>query len=232
MSPAETSSNPQSSNSRSFNVPQKSANGAGLTGLTLSSEILDARVRSRLIKHAVVMYQANRRQGTHDTKTRGQVTGSTRKLWRQKGTGRARAGSRRNPIWRGGGIVFGPHPRDYSFTINRKQRRLALRSALLAKFQSGEVLVVDRLEFDQPKTRELARVLRSVGVEGSCLIGTVETSRNLLLAARNLPRVGILPLRDFNAEAVLAARTVLLTGDAFEQLAAGAIGTGNSERKR
>lgn len=204
-----------------FEVPRRSADGGELSPLEISSSVLDTRIRPQLIKEAVVMYQANRRRGTHDTKTRGEVTGSTRKLWRQKGTGRARSGSIKNPVWRGGGIVFGPHPRDYSYSINRKQRRLALRSALLSKFADGEVLVVDRIALDRPQTRAVARLLASLGLEGRILIGTASIDSNLVLSVRNLPGVEVKVVSDWNAEDVLVARHVVLTSDAFERIASG-----------
>ena len=172
------------------------------------------------------MYAANRRRGTHGTKTRAEVAGSTRKLWRQKGTGRARAGSKRNPVWRGGGVIFGPHPRDYSYSINRKQRRRALRSALFAQLQGGNVLVLEGLELDAPRTKTLAQALRALGIDGRCLIGTGDVDRNLTLSARNIPGVAVLPVSDFNAEAVLLARRVVLTPAAFDRLKAGAANGG------
>src|SRR5262245_47744885 len=135
------------------------------------------------------MYQANRRVGTHETKTRGQVAGSTKKPWRQKGTGRARAGTRKSPLWRGGGIIFGPHPRDYSYAIPKAKRRLALRSALYSKFRDGEVVVVEGLKTEKPSTRYLAKLLKSLGVTGRCLIGLEALDHNLTLSARNLPGV-------------------------------------------
>ena len=164
------------------------------------------------------MYQANKRQGTHETKTRGRIRGSNKKPWRQKGTGRARSGSRKSPLWRGGGVIFGPHPRDHSYSINKKQRRLALRSALYAKFKSGEVKVVDRLEVSEPKTKQVVQLLKNLGIEGRVLIGAESVERNVLLAARNIARLKLIPLAEFNAFDVLHARTVLLTKDALSTL--------------
>lgn len=204
-----------------LSVPQRSADGGELSRLEISSEVLDVRVRPPLLKEAVRMYQANRRQGTHDTKTRGEVTGSTRKLWRQKGTGRARAGSIKNPVWRGGGIVFGPHPRDYSYSINRKQRRLALRSALFSKFVDAEVVVVDGIELEAPRTRSVVQMLAALEIEGRVLIATDAIDRNLVLSVRNLPNVVCRVVADLNAEEVLVAGTVILTRRAFDLIASG-----------
>ena len=203
-----------------LNVPHKSSAGADLPPLSLDAAKLDVRVRQKLIKDAIVMYQANRRQGTHSTKTRSEVAGSRKKLWRQKGTGRARPGNRQNPVWKGGGVVFGPRPRDYSYSINRKQKQLATRSALFGKFRDGEVIVVDSLSLSAPKTREAAKVLTALGIEGRCLIGTDGIDGNLVLAVRNIPRVKALPVTDFNAEEVLSARTIVLTEAAFDRLTA------------
>jgi large subunit ribosomal protein L4 len=200
-------------------VPLRGAGGEDQGHLTIDPNRLDRRVRRALLKEAAVMYAANQRVGTHATKTRGQVAGSTRKPWKQKGTGRARAGTKKSPLWRGGGVVFGPHPRDYSYQINRKQKRLALRSALLGKFQDGQVTVVEGLAVEAPKTKPVAGVLRALGIRGSCLIGTAGHDKNLVLSARNIPGVVVSSLKDLNALAVLKARTVLLTREAFDALA-------------
>ncbi|MBN1443261.1 MAG: 50S ribosomal protein L4 [Planctomycetes bacterium] len=209
-----------------FTVPRKSPSGETLSDLSISEESLDRRVRYKLLKDAVVMYAANRRRGTHDTKTRGDVTGSTRKLWRQKGTGRARAGSKKNPVWRGGGTIFGPHPRDYSYSINKKQKRLALSSALRSKFAEGRVLVLEGLDLDAPRTRAVAGVLKALGVEGRCLIGTAQVDRNLVLSTRNIPKVRAKVVSDLNAEDVLMADRLILTRDAFDRVSAGSLAGG------
>ena len=164
------------------------------------------------------MYQANKRVGTHDTRTRGEIRGSNAKPWRQKGTGRARSGTRKSPIWKGGGVVFGPHPRDYRFGMNKKQRRLALRSVLMAKLRDGDVKVIDRLEVDTPKTSAVAKILGALGVSGSCLIGTAELDRNLYLSTRNIRGAQVMPVADFNALDVLRAQTIVLTQDALDRL--------------
>jgi large subunit ribosomal protein L4 len=201
-------------------VPVKDASGADKGRLPFAPERLDCRVRHRLLKEAVVMYEANRRVGTHETKTRGQVAGSTKKLYRQKGTGRARAGTRKSPLRRGGGTVFGPHPRDYSYAIPRKQRQLALRSALLSKFRDGQVVVLDGLALEKPRTRSVAEALAALGVSGTCLIGTSGHDRNLVLSARNIPDVIVAPVEEFNARDVLRVRTIVLLRSAFDALSA------------
>lgn len=201
-------------------VPVKGVAGEDRGEVSVPAWRLDERVRRRLLKEAVVMYSANRRVGTHETKIRSEVSGSTKKLYRQKGTGHARAGSRKSPLRRGGGVVFGPHMRDYSYSIHRKQRRLALRSALLSKFRDGQVLVVEGLGAAEPKTRAVRKALDALGVEGTCLIGTKDVDKNLVLSVRNLPGVIIAPVRDFNALDVLKVRKVVLTRDAFDALTA------------
>ena len=207
---------------QTFKVASRGPGGEDKGELSISSDRLDDRVRYRLLKQAVVMYQANKRGGTHETKTRSQVAGSGKKPWRQKGTGHARAGTRKSPLWRGGGAVFGPHPRDYSFSINKKQRRLALRSALFSKFNSGEVQVIEGLEFEKPATGKLAGVLASCGLEDQrVLIGTASDDRDLVLSARNLKKVKVSAVSDFNTLDVLQADCILLARDAFDLLESG-----------
>lgn len=203
-------------------VTVRNARGEGLDEKSIDAGYLDDQVRYRLIKEALLMHEANRRAGTHKTKTRAEVAGSGKKPWRQKGTGRARAGSRKSPLWRGGGTVFGPRPRDYSYSMNKKQRRLALRSALLAKFNDGEVLVLEGLDLTEPSTRTVAKALAACGVKGSGLMVTLERDPQLVLSARNIPGVQVAMLSDLNAFDVLRAETVVLLPDAFEVLASDA----------
>ena len=215
---------------QTFKISARGTGGEDKGELSISSDRFDDRVRYRLIKAAVVMYQANRRVGTNQTKTRGQIAGSGKKPWKQKGTGHARSGTRKSPLWRGGGVIFGPHPRDYSYSINKKQRRLALRSALYSKFSSGEVQVIEGLAFETPRTSELAKILAACGLEGQrVLIGTVSSDRNLLLSARNLKKVQICEVSDFNTLELLQADCVLLTRDAFDQLESGELKVARAE---
>ncbi|MCH2579949.1 MAG: 50S ribosomal protein L4, partial [Planctomycetes bacterium] len=207
---------------QTFKVASKGVAGEDKGELSISSYRLDTQVRYRLLKQAVVMYQANKRQGTHSTKTRSQVAGSGKKPWKQKGTGHARAGTRKSPIWRGGGVVFGPQPRDYSFSINKKQRRLALRSALFSKFNSEEVQVIEGLDFETPATGKLVAVLAACGLEGKrVLIGTVSRKSGLCLSARNLKKVEVSAVSDFNTLDVLQADCLLLERDAFDLIESG-----------
>ncbi len=156
--------------------------------LELSETVFGAPVNEGLVHQAVVRYLANQRQGTASTKTRGEVSGGGRKPWRQKGTGRARQGSIRAPQWVGGGTVFGPKPRDYRQAMPKKARRAALRSALSSKVASGELLVLDELTFEEPKTKKMVEVLQNLKAAGaSALVVTGELDRNVILSARNIP---------------------------------------------
>ncbi|HNR99001.1 MAG TPA: 50S ribosomal protein L4 [Planctomycetota bacterium] len=192
--------------------------GEKVASIAVPRAALGTRVRPALIREAVVMYGANRRAGTASTKTRAEVNKSNRKPWAQKGTGRARAGSRRSPIWRGGGIIFGPKPRDYSFAINRKQKRLAVRSALLWKIVDNQVVVVDALALDAAKTKQMAAQLARLGITGSCLVGMEEVPRVVYLACRNIPGVKVVPVGEFNAYDVVRREKVLLTRGALKAL--------------
>ena len=207
---------------KTLTVPAMGPGGESKGELSISTDKIDGERRYRLIKEAVVNFSANQRQGTHKTKTRAQVKGAGKKPWRQKGTGHARSGSRKSPIWRGGGTVFGPQPRDYSYSINKKQRRLALLSAVYMKLEAGDALVLDGFSTSEPRTRHLAKALGALGLEGQrVLIGSEDLDRNLYLSARNLPKVEVLPIQDFNTYSVLSADTVVLTRGAFDRMAAG-----------
>ncbi|MGI6216336.1 MAG: 50S ribosomal protein L4 [Coriobacteriales bacterium] len=164
------------------------------------------------VMHLVVRAQlAARRQGTHQTKTRGKVSGGGRKPWRQKGTGRARQGSTRAPQWVGGGTVFGPHPRDYSFRVNRKERKLAMRSALSAKLADGEIKVVDSLEFEQPRTKDAKAFLEAMGIEGKVTLVIDDLDINTIKSFRNLPGVRIITSHQGNTYDFIDNKTLLFT---------------------
>jgi len=167
---------------------------------------------------AVVAYLANRRMGTACTKTIGEVAGTGRKPWRQKGTGRARAGSFQSPLWRGGGVVFGPKPRDFGKKISKATKQLALRKALSERLRSGDVMVVEEIKLSSPKTRELMGVLSALKVEGTALVVAPGPDKNLGLAARNVPRVELANSNSLNTYQVLRFDKLLFTRSAFEQL--------------
>ncbi|MBO8142867.1 MAG: 50S ribosomal protein L4 [Firmicutes bacterium] len=186
--------------------------------IELSERVFGAPVNEALLHQAVVVYLNNQRQGTASTKTRGEVRGGGRKPWRQKGLGRARHGSIRSPIWVGGGVVFGPKPREYRQQMPQKARQAALRSALSAKVQAGELVVVDELRLAQPKTREMGHILRRLNADRKPLIVLGDRSPNVELSARNLPGAGTAQARDVNVYEVLAHDKLVLTRDAVAKL--------------
>lgn len=200
-------------------VPVYNMEGQKVGEMTLRDDVWAVPLKRALIHQAVLAHLANRRQGTHSTKTRGEVSGGGRKPWRQKGTGRARHGSIRSPLWRHGGVVFGPKPREYGFTIPRKARRLALKSALSAKLRDGQVVVLDQLRLSEPKTRAMVSVLERLAVKGrKSLIILGEKDPNVILAARNIPGVMLLPPDALGVYPVVDADRVVLTRDAVAAL--------------
>jgi large subunit ribosomal protein L4 len=195
-------------------------NGRTVGTVAVAPQTLGTHIRPTLIHRAIVRYGRNQRSGTASTKTRSEVRRGNRKPWPQKGTGRARAGTRRSPLWRGGGVIFGPKPRDYSYRMNRKQRRLAMRSALLWKIADKQVVVVEELELDQPKTKLMVEHLHRLGITGTCLVGLEAVPRNVLLASRNIPGVKVIPAAEFNAYDIVRRNQVLVTRGALEAILA------------
>lgn len=174
---------------------------------------------TQALHDTVIALQANRRSGTHSTLTKATVSLSGSKPWRQKGTGRARAGYASSPIWRGGGVVFGPHPRDYSKKISKKTKQIALKKAISELVKSGRAYSVDAIQLPAVKTRELAAWIKNAGLDSSLLILTGTMDSNLLLASRNLPRVCVFHAQDVNAEDILRYKQVLILKDALPVLA-------------
>jgi large subunit ribosomal protein L4 len=191
--------------------------GEQIGELTLKDEIFGVEVHESVLHDAVVMQLAGRRLGTHDTKTRSEVRGGGRKPWRQKGTGRARHGTTRSPIWRGGGIVFGPHPRDYGYSLPKKVRRLALKSALSVKVNTGDILVLDELKLEQPKTKEMARILNNLNVDDALLV-TAEKDESVEKSARNIPNIKPLVATGLNVYDILAYDKLVMTRDAVAKV--------------
>ena len=175
---------------------------------------------TQAVHDVVVAYQAAQRMGTACTKTMGEVAGSGKKPWRQKGTGRARAGSFASPLWRGGGVVFGPKPRDFSKKVSRKTKQLALRKTLSERLRAGDVLLVDDLKLESPKTKEFAAVLSVLDLKGSTLIVAPGIDKNLTLASRNLPNVELATSDSLNSYQVLRSDKLLFTRGAFEKIEA------------
>jgi len=175
---------------------------------------------TQAVHDAVVAYRASQRMGTACTKNVGEVAGTNKKPWRQKGTGRARAGSFQSPLWRGGGVVFGPKPRDFGKKISRNTRQLALRKALTERLRAGDVLVVDGLKLDSPKTKDFLGVLSALDLKGSTLIVGQATDKNLTLASRNISHVALATSDSLSTYDVLRPNKLVFTRNAFEQVEA------------
>ena len=186
--------------------------------LEVSDEVFGGRVKVDLIHESVVRANAAERRGTHATKNRALVSGSGKKPWRQKGTGRARVGEVRNPLWRKGGTVFGPQPRSYEYHLPKKVEKGALRAALSAKLQDGDIVVVDALTASEVKTKSAVALLKTLGVEGKALVVDVQPDQNFALSVRNIAGVRMLPSNRITARDVMDTRTVVMTQAALEKL--------------
>lgn len=196
----------------------KNLNGQPAGELDVTFPLVEEGKGTQAVHETVVAHLAARRSGTACTKTRGEVAGSGKKPWRQKGTGRARAGSRRSPLWRGGGVVFGPKPRDYTKKVNRKVRQLALRTALSARLRAGDVLVLNELTLPSHKTREFVKVLRQLELTDRTVLICAGPDRNLQLALRNVPDVDFTTGAQLHTYQVLRYDKLVFTRSAFEQV--------------
>lgn len=192
--------------------------GENVKDLTLADNVWNIEVNENVMHDAVLVATASSRQGTASTKTRSEVSGGGRKPWRQKGTGRARQGSIRAAQWYHGGIVFGPHNRDYSFKMNRKERRLALKSALAYKVIDNELIVVDNLNVASNKTKDAKAMLKGLNVEGKVLLVTDELTDNLILSTRNLNNVMLLSADEINTYDIVASDKMVITEKALKQV--------------
>ena len=193
-------------------------NGKKKGEVALPSAVAEVKVNPSLVHQAVVRELANCRRGTAATKTRGLVRGGGAKPYRQKGTGRARAGSNRSPLWVGGGTIFGPQPRSYEKKMNRKMRKAAIRSIVLDKFNNGCLKVVESLDLKQPKTKEFLQLLTKLKIEDSVLIVVVNETTNLTLASRNIKSVKLLTVGSLNSFDLLKYRLLLVTQPALEMM--------------
>jgi large subunit ribosomal protein L4 len=202
-------------------VPVFNQSGEKVDTIQVDEAKLGGSVRTNLLKQALVMYHANQRQGTSRTLARGEVEGSTRKIYRQKGTGNARQGTVRQPVRVGGGHAKNTRPKDWRQALPKKARRLARDSALLAKLQAKDVLVVDKIALDEPKTKNVAAVFKALGIERSCLFALNARDALLERSARNLDRLTLTSVAQLNAWDILKNRTLLLTRDGFEAILAG-----------
>jgi large subunit ribosomal protein L4 len=196
----------------------KNTQGADAGELNLSFQPVEAEKGGQAVHDVVVAYMAAQRSGTACTKTMGEVAGSGKKPWRQKGTGRARAGSFASPLWRGGGVVFGPKPRDYTKKVTKKTKQLALRKALTERLNAGEITVLDDIKLDSPKTKGFVGILNSLKVEGSTLLVTDNSDQNLVLASRNVEGVELANPASLNTYQLLRHKNVLFTRAAIEAL--------------
>ena len=198
-------------------VPVHSANGQVVGDIELNGRVFGIVANEAVVHQALVRQLANARKGTANTKTRGEVAGGGAKLYRQKGLGRARAGSLRSPLRKGGGVIFGPHPRSYKQAMPKKMRNLAMRSVLSAKAASGELIIVDEFKFEQPKTKEMIRTLEAIGIDSSVLIVTDKPERNVIKSASNIPKVKTLPVSVLNIRDMLSHKRLVMTRAAAEK---------------
>nr|WP_300834320.1 50S ribosomal protein L4 [uncultured Acetatifactor sp.] len=185
--------------------------------IELNDAVFGVKVNEHLVHMAVVQQLANKRQGTQKAKTRGEVSGGGRKPWRQKGTGHARQGSTRSPQWKGGGVVFAPVPRDYSFKMNKKEKRAALKSALTCKVQDSKLIVLDELKFDEIKTKKFVAVMNNLKVEKG-LVVIAENDANVVMSARNLADIDTALANMINTYDIMKAKTLVLTKDAVAKI--------------
>ncbi|PWK05675.1 50S ribosomal protein L4 [Tumebacillus permanentifrigoris] len=192
--------------------------GAQVGEIELSETVFGITPNAHVLHEAVVMQQASLRRGTHDTKGRSEVRGGGRKPWRQKGTGRARQGSIRAPQWVGGGTVFGPTPRSYSYKLPKKVRRLALKSALATKVNANEIIVLDVLSIDAPKTKDMVKILSNLKVAKKALIVSLEADQNLALSARNIPGVKVVDATGINVLDLIHHDALVITKDAVAKV--------------
>lgn len=192
--------------------------GEQVGDIELKDDVFGIEINTHVMYEAVKVYLANQRQGTQSAKTRSEVRGGGRKPWRQKGTGRARQGSIRSPQWKGGGVVFAPKPRDYSMKLPKKIRRLALKSAFSAKVDANEIIVLDALAMEAPKTKEMLKVLGNLKVEKKALLVTTEKDENVVLSARNIPGVKTAQVSTLNVYDVLNHDAFIITKDAVNKV--------------
>ena len=200
------------------NVSVYNMEGKEVGTIELNDAVFGVTVNEHLVHMAVVQQLANNRQGTQKAKTRSEVSGGGRKAWRQKGTGHARQGSTRSPQWTGGGVVFAPVPRDYSFKMNKKEKRAALKSALSDKVANGKLVVVDALTFDAPKTKEFAKVMTNLNVNDKALVVLNDNDANVVLSAKNIPTVKTSLTNTINVYDIVNAKTLVLTQDAVKTI--------------
>ncbi len=200
------------------NIEIKDAGGKTVKEAELNAAVFGIEPNVHVMHTVVRSIRAGQRQGTHDTKTRGEIRGGGKKPWRQKGTGRARQGTIRAPQWTGGGTVFGPHPRSYAFRVNRKEVKLAMRSALSAKYADGELIVVDGFNFEKPRTKDAVAALKALGCERRITLVIADDDVNTFLSFRNIPTVSIVPANEVTTLELIDNKKLVLTAAALEHL--------------
>ncbi|MCL2254481.1 MAG: 50S ribosomal protein L4 [Lachnospiraceae bacterium] len=191
--------------------------GSEVGQIDLKDEIFGVKINKHLVHMAVVQQLANKRQGTQKAKTRAEVRGGGRKPWRQKGTGHARQGSNRSPQWKGGGVVFAPTPRDYSFKLNKKEKRLALKSVLTSRVLDGKLIVLDELKFDEIKTKKFKTVMDNLKVT-KALVVIADNDQNIVRSARNIPKFMTAQPNTINVYDIMKGDTLILTKDAVSKI--------------
>jgi len=193
--------------------------GEKVNSIELDDTVFNADIRDTLVQRVVVWQLAKRRSGTASTKTRGEISGGGKKPWRQKGTGRARAGTNRSPIWTGGGTIFGPKPRSYAFSLPKKMRKAALRSVLSAKLKDDQLTVIDKIELEAPKTKIFVDIMKTMGLEAKkILFVTAEKDETLLRSSRNLYQVLVLPIEGLNVYDLLRFDRLVVLEDAVPRI--------------
>ena len=201
-------------------LPLFSKDGKSTGTVSVDEKLFGDKVRKRLLHQVIVIHEANQREGNAHTKTRGEVEGSTKKMWPQKHTGMARMGTKRSPIWVKGGIVFGPRTREYRLTATDSMKRAALNAALLWKIMDKEVSVIEGVDFDQPKTEEMAKLMKVLGFKRTVLLTLPKHNPKVWLSARNLQDLSVRPVGELNAYDVVKHKDLLLTREALDALVA------------
>lgn len=206
-------------------LPVYNTEGKEIDKVKVDAAVFDGTINTKAIYQVIKAYRANQRKGLASTKTRGEVSGGGRKPWRQKGTGRARVGSARSPLWRHGGVIFGPHPRDFFYTLPKKLKTLALKSALFSKIKENNFLVIDNLTVEKPSTKEISKILTYLKINPvkdkmnyKAILLLDKIDNNLKLALRNISFLKVIPAENTNAYEVLAHKKLIITKDGFNKL--------------
>jgi len=203
---------------KEFSIPIYNCSGKEIDSFKLDQKLFTGKVNKGLLYQAIIMYNANLRQGNASTKTRGDVSGGGKKPWRQKGTGRARAGSTRSPLWRHGGSIFGPHPRDYHYEIPRAMRRQAFLSILNSKLNENKIIGIDAVVMDEPKTKKFKAILKALKLKGKSLFVLDKIDEKVRRSSNNLEEVSVKNYKDFNTMDVLKCDTLVISKGSLEKL--------------